>query len=102
IESNNGGRGFARVIQQLAPKVRIEWFHQSSNKEARILSNAATVVHLIRMPYGWEGRWPQLYNDLASYRRLYSSNRRHDAADVVTGIVEHEVFGSVSRIKFFR
>lgn len=102
IESNNGGRGFARNVQRLSPRVRVEWFHQSSNKEARILSNAASVVHLLRMPYGWENRWTQLYNDLATYRRLYSSNRRHDAADVVTGIVEREAFGTVSRIKFIK
>ena len=39
VESNNGGRGFARAVQSLAPGVRIEWFHQGGNKEARILSN---------------------------------------------------------------
>ena len=38
IESNNGGRGFARAVQSLARDVRVEWFHQSGNKEARILS----------------------------------------------------------------
>ena len=46
VESNNGGRGFARAVQRLAPAVRVEWFHQSANKEARILSNSATVLHL--------------------------------------------------------
>ena len=33
IESNNGGRGFARAVQALAPGVRVEWFHQSGNKD---------------------------------------------------------------------
>ena len=28
VESNNGGRGFARAVQSLSPGVRIEWFHQ--------------------------------------------------------------------------
>ena len=50
IESNNGGRGFARAVQALAPGVRVEWFHQSGNKEARILSNSATALHLVRFP----------------------------------------------------
>ena len=50
VESNNGGRGFARAVQRLAPAVRVEWFHQSANKEARILSNSATVLHTLRMP----------------------------------------------------
>ena len=91
VESNNGGRGFARAVQALAPDVRVEWFHQSANKEARILSNAATVLHLVRWPRGWNLRWPDLYAHLTTYRRKFRSNRWHDAADVVTGIVEHEV-----------
>ena len=91
IESNNGGRGFARAVQRLVPEVRVEWFHQSGNKEARILSNAPTVQHLIRFPKGWNLRWPELYSHLTTYRRLFRANRWHDAADVVTGIVEREV-----------
>jgi hypothetical protein len=35
--------------------------------------------------------WPELYQHLTTYRRQFSSNRWHDAADVVTGIVEREV-----------
>lgn len=90
VESNNGGRGFARAVQRLAPCVRVEWFHQSANKEARILSNSATVLHLVRFPRGWQQRWPELYAHLTSYRRTFRANRWHDAADVVTGIVERE------------
>ena len=100
VESNNGGRGFARVLQQLCPTVRIEWFHQSDNKEARILSNSATVLHSIRMPQGWNLRWSELYNHLTTYRRLFSSNRWHDAADVVTGIVEHQAGNHIRKVKF--
>ncbi len=91
VESNNGGRGFARAVQRLAPQVRIEWFHQSGNKEARILSHAATVLHSLRFPEDWRQRWPELYNHLTTYRRQFRANRWHDAADVVTGIVEHEI-----------
>ena len=90
VESNNGGRGFARAVQSRAPDVRVEWFHQSANKEARILSNAATALHLVRWPRGWNRRWPELYAHLTTYRRKFRANRWHDAADVLTGIVEHE------------
>ena len=90
VESNNGGRGFARAVQRLAPRVKVEWFHQSGNKQARILSHSATVLHLLRFPRGWAQRWPELYAHLVSYRRDFASNRWHDAADVVTGIVERE------------
>ena len=90
IESNNGGRGFARAVQRLVPRVKIDWFHQSANKQARILSHSATVVHNIRFPRGWAQCWPKMYAHLMGYKRDFSSNRWHDAADVLTGIVEHE------------
>ena len=96
VESNNGGRGFARALQRLLPKVRVEWFHQSGNKEARILSNSATVLHNLRMPKDWHLRWPEFYTHLTTYRRLFKANRHDDAADALTGIVEREVTDSSS------
>ncbi|MBO7189819.1 MAG: phage terminase large subunit [Alistipes sp.] len=96
VESNNGGRGFARALQRLLPKVRVEWFHQSGNKEARILSNSATVLHNIRMPKDWHLRWPEFYTHLTTYRRLFRANRHDDAPDALTGVVEREVTESSS------
>ena len=90
IESNNGGRGFARAIQRYVPTTKVEWFHQGANKEARILSHSATALHLLRFPIGWKQRWFELYSHLTTYRRIFHSNRWHDAADVITGIVEKE------------
>lgn len=46
IESNNGGRGFARNVERILRQdfdsnyTTINWFHQSQNKQARILTNA--------------------------------------------------------------
>lgn len=91
VESNNGGRGFARSLQRLSPATAVEWFHQSGNKEARILSNSATVLHMLRMPSDWHLRWPEFYAHLTTYRRQFKANRHDDAADVLTGIVEREV-----------
>lgn len=91
IESNNGGRGFARAVQLRARDTRVGWFYQSANKEARILSNSATVLHKIRMPDDWNLRWPLFYEHLSTYRRYFRLNRFHDAPDVLTGIVEVEV-----------
>ena len=99
IESNNGGRGFARAVQRLVPRVKVDWFHQSANKQARILSHSATVVHNIRFPRGWAQRWPDMYAHLMGYRRGFNSNRWHDAADVLTGIIEQEaVFEKPAKI----
>jgi len=103
IESNNGGRGFARAVQRIATSTKVEWFHQSGNKEARILSHSATAIHLLRFPKGWQQRWYELYNHLTTYRRTFRSNRWHDAADVITGIVEREGANSFRpRISFIR
>lgn len=103
IESNNGGRGFARSVQRMATSTKVEWFHQSGNKEARILSHSATALHLLRFPRGWQTRWFELFNHLTTYRRSFRSNRWHDAADVITGIVERETNNSFRpRISFIR
>ncbi len=91
IESNNGGRGFARAVGKLAPTVKIDWFHQSANKEARILSHSATVIQNLYMPEDWKQRWGDLAVHLTTYRRQYRSNRWHDAADVITGVIEREI-----------
>ena len=99
VESNNGGRGFARAVARLAPLAAVGWFHQSANKEARILSNSATVMHSIVMPEDWNMRWPDFYNHVTTYRRMFRANRWHDAADVLTGIVEREIAAGTYRIK---
>lgn len=95
IESNNGGRGFARKVASLCPNVRVAWFNQSKNKEARILTNAATVLQRVNMPKDWESRWPEFYNHVTSYKRIFRANRWHDAPDVLTGIIEKEATGKV-------
>ena len=91
IESNNGGRGFARNVAKLCRLTKIEGFTQSGNKESRILTNSATVQKSIVMPADWAVRWPDFYRHVTTYRRAFRSNRFHDAADVLTGIVEHEI-----------
>lgn len=98
IESNNGGRGFARAVMARVPGVYVEWFHQSANKEARILSNSATVLQIIIFPSDWGKRWPEFYYHMTTYRRQFRANRWHDAADVLTGIVEKET-GAKNKIK---
>ncbi len=99
VESNNGGKGFARAVARLTPGVRVEWFHQGANKEARILSNSASVLQNIVMPSDWAARWPEFYRHIVSYRRPLKANRLHDAPDVLTGIVETEVYDRRGRIR---
>ena len=89
IESNNGGRGFARVVEK-GVKTNITWFHQSDNKEARIFSNSASVSSRIVMPSDWFLRWGDFYNDVTKYKKLFKANKFDDAPDTLTGIIEEE------------
>ncbi|MCC8088750.1 MAG: phage terminase large subunit [Rikenellaceae bacterium] len=95
IESNNEGRGFARNIDKKVSLTKIEWFYQKGNKESRIITNSATVLKHILMPEDWHLRWNAFYMDVIRYKRDFKLNRTHDAADVLTGIVEKEVVGKV-------
>lgn len=89
IESNSGGRGFARKIYDLTNgKVPIRSFHQSGNKESRIISNAATVMQKIVMPEDWHIRWPEFYTHVTRFKRNFKANKHDDAPDVLTGIIE--------------
>lgn len=89
VESNNGGRGFARKLAELTNSLcSVSWFHQSNNKESRIISNAATVKERIVFPEGWHVRWPEFYVHLTTFKRKFSANKHDDAEDTLTGMIE--------------
>lgn len=75
IESNNGGRGFARNVERLSRimgnnETEIKWFHQSGNKEVRIFTRSAEVMNLTYMPEGWEVLFPEFYAEIKSFRKF--------------------------------
>lgn len=93
IESNNGGRGFARNVQRLLQeqgnrRCRIEWFHQSENKLARILSNSTGVMNDVLFPADWATRWSDFARDVLSFQRE-GKNIHDDCADALTGVYEN-------------
>lgn len=94
IESNNGGKGFAREVQRLVNTdpsghmCNIDWFHQSNNKEARIFSNANKVMNRVIFPHNWRERWPEAYAHFTTFMRE-GKNEHDDLEDMLTGIVEH-------------
>lgn len=106
IESNNGGKGFARAVESILQqqfqtnKTSIKWFHQSQNKKARILSNATWVMDHIYFPKNWRDRWPEYYKDMNKYQRE-GKNAHDDAPDATTGIAEKISKGKV-KLKTFR
>ena len=91
IESNNGGRGFARVVEKGVDKgITVQWFHQSKNKEARIYSQSATVNNILVFPDDWHIRWPEFYKAVTKFKKDFKSNKFDDAPDVMTGVIETE------------
>ena len=95
IESNNGGRAFARNVERITRdkgnyKTVIKWFHQSGNKIARILSNSAWVNANIYMPVDWKNKWPEFAKDIISYQKE-GKNKHDDGPDTLTGIAEKMV-----------
>lgn len=93
IESNNGGRGFARAVDKYllekynSNRCKVRWFHQTQNKRARILSNATWVMEHIYFPVNWADRWPEFYKAITTYQKE-GKNKHDDAPDVLTGIAE--------------
>jgi len=93
IESNNGGRGFARAIEKQCREIgnnntKIRWFHQSENKNVRIFTHSAAVQNITHFPKGWDKRWPLFYKSLTGYMKI-GKNDHDDAEDALTGTIEN-------------
>lgn len=92
IESNNGGRGFARAVERElrelgSNRTRVMWFHQSQNKKARILSNSTWVMDHIYFPKNWMDRWPEFAKAILTYQKE-GKNKHDDGPDALTGVAE--------------
>lgn len=94
IESNNGGKGFARAVKRIlkekygSNRTKVKWFHQSQNKVARILSNSTWVMDHIYFPANWKDRWPDYHEDMNKYQRE-GKNAHDDGPDATTGVAEN-------------
>ena len=93
IESNNGGRGFARNVERLCREsgnnhTAVKWFHQTQNKTARILSNSTGVMNNVLFPVNWQDRWADFAADISRYQKE-GKNAHDDAPDALTGVYEN-------------
>lgn len=93
VESNNGGRGYARNVARICKEIGnnhifVDWFHNSENKMARILSNSTGVMQNVFFPINWEDRWPEFAKDLKKYQKE-GKNIHDDAEDCLTGVYEN-------------
>lgn len=94
VESNNGGRGFARNVEKNVRTIgnrvmEFEWYHQGSNKEVRIFTRAAEVSNMVYFPVGWDLMWPDFYTHVTGHMAA-GGNVHDDAPDALTMIVEAE------------
>ncbi|MBU3226794.1 phage terminase large subunit [Clostridium algidicarnis] len=93
VEGNNGGSGFARAVEKIMKqelgnyRTIMKWFHQSKNKNARILSHSTWVMEHIYYPVNWKDRWPEYYKAMTTYQRE-GKNEHDDAPDCTTGVAE--------------
>lgn len=90
IEANNGGSGYKKIIEKRT-KAECIGFHQTKNKESRLLTYAGPVTQHIVFPHDWQDRFPKLYNNVTSFLRDFGANEHDDCADTLTGIYEKEV-----------
>jgi predicted phage terminase large subunit-like protein len=109
IESNNGGRGFARAVEKNVldpaivgtpwPNCRVEWFWQGANKWSRITTNSTAVTNTVIMPVDWAARWPMFYREVTSVQ--HGKPPKHDdAEDTLTGMVESSLLASAPVMLF--
>lgn len=92
IEGNNGGIGFKRSSERIAKergfyKTYFEDFHQSANKNSRVLSNSSWIENNVFFPDDWKLKWPEYYEAMTTYQRE-GKNAHDDAPDATTGIAE--------------
>lgn len=92
IESNNGGRGFARNVKKHIERVnsravKMKWFHQSKNKWARILTGSTDVSNNVYYPEDWNIKYPKYFNAMTTTVKN-NDNDHDDGPDATTGLVE--------------
>lgn len=93
IEGNNGGVGFKRAVERICKEKRnhrstvFKDFHQSANKESRILSNSSWIEENVFFPSNWRTRWPEFHEAITTYQKE-GKNKHDDAPDALTGVSE--------------
>lgn len=106
VESNNGGRGFARNVERILWQVyhtrhtRVLCRQQRQNKESRILTQAPFVQRNVLFPTDWHTRWPRYHAAMSGYLRK-GHNPHDDAPDATTGLAEYVQYGAQIRRAFY-
>lgn len=103
FESQSGGKAFAKNVERITREkyknftTTVSWFHQTKNKDARILTNSSTVQNVVSYPDNWNVRWPDYYDSMTGYMAK-GKNSHDDAQDTITGVVENTKFIRIPKI----
>lgn len=93
FESNGAGAVIMRNIQDHvfniyeSRKTNFNDFHQSKNKQSRILNNVSGVEYNVFYPENWKELFPDFYRSLTQFKKTFSG-QPDDGPDAITGIVE--------------
>ena len=93
IESNSGGRGFARNVERIMKdkyntnRTVIKPRNQSANKKSRIITASGWVTNHIYMPLNWNRKFPEFYRDVTHFMKE-GRNQPDDGPDVLSRIYE--------------
>lgn len=92
VESNNGGKGFARNLQTLIngkSRADVSWIAKTTNKETRILMKSGQVKSYFYFMKDYEAGsdYDRFMRQLTSYSKA-GKNKHDDSADAVTGLAE--------------
>ena len=109
VESNNGGKGFARRLQDLQIEkyktnhTVIKWKAQTRNKQTRILMNAPWILENVYFPLNAKSRWEEAWEHLITFSKS-GKNKHDDIEDCLTALAEN--FGDgckvINRAKSFK
>jgi predicted phage terminase large subunit-like protein len=93
-ESNNGGKGFARNVEEDTRKMgntktSFVWKPTTMNKQSRILTNSTGIKNTFIYPSDWKVRFHDYYVAMKSYHRT-GKNEHDDAPDCSTAVYEDE------------
>ena len=90
VESNNGGSQFEKNIKRKIRALTIP-YHETTNKESRVLTNAPFVNSQIVMPIGWDQRFEKFYNHVTGFLRNFNANKHDDGVDCLTSVYLKEL-----------
>ena len=91
IESNGAGdvicRNIARIMREEHNYTcNLTSFHQSVNKESKILSQDMWVMNNLLFPADWSSRWKSFYGAMTMFLANFKENEHDDAPDCCSEI----------------